>query len=281
MADAGKNKEPSMSPRAIIGAELRHARESRAMSQEALGEQVFVSGSYVGQMEAGTRRIRPEMAAQLDEVLGTNGFFERNCKAANKSKYPDHFAEAAEAEAEATAIKQFEPTLIPGLLQTPAYAAELFRAYQPTASDEEIDELVEARIARGRLLDDPTKPLLWVVLGEAMLRQAVGGPAVMAEALRHIAELARRHRVIVQVIPFTAGAHASLAGPIKLMTFEEAPPLAYMQGHGSGRLEDDPATVARHTLTYDLITAAALPPRESLAWIESAMEDYAHEDHGS
>ncbi|HEY9372687.1 DUF5753 domain-containing protein, partial [Streptomyces sp.] len=222
-----------------------------------------------------------DIAVQLDGLLDTGGFFERNCRAANKSRYPDHFAKAAEAEAEATTIKQFEPLLIPGLVQTPAYATELFRAYQPTASDEMIDELVEARIARCRLLDDPTKPMLWLVLGEAVLRQEVGGPAVMAEALRQVVALVRRRRVIVQVVPFTAGSHASMGGPLKLMTFEDAPPLAYLQGHGSGRLEDDPATVARHGLTYDLVAAAALAPRESLALIESAIEDYTHEDQRS
>ncbi|MDT9691765.1 helix-turn-helix transcriptional regulator [Streptomyces sp. P9(2023)] len=276
-----RKPDPSTSPRAIIGAELRHARERKGLSQEALGELLFVSGSYIGQMEAGTRRIRPEIASQLDEVLGTDGFFARNCKAANKSKYPDHFAEAAEAEAVAAAIKEFEPLLIPGLLQTPAYAREVFRAYQPTATTEVIDDLVAARLARGRLLDDPTRPLLWVVLGEAVLHQRVGGAAVMAEALGYVAGLARRHRVIVQVLPFRAGAHASLDGPVKLMTFEDAPPLAYLQGHGSGRLEDDPASVARHMLTYDLVGAAALSPRESLALIESVVEDYAHEDQHS
>ncbi|MFF8598996.1 helix-turn-helix domain-containing protein [Streptomyces sp. NPDC015245] len=278
MADARKKKDPPLSPRAIIGAELRHARERKGVSQEALGELVFVSGSYIGQMEAGTRRIRPEMAVQLDEALDTNGFFERNCKAANKSKYPDHFAEAAEAEAEATGIKEFAPLLIPGLLQTPAYAREVFRAYQPTAPEDEIDDLVSARLERGRLLDDPTKPLLWVVLGEAVLRQVVGGPAVMAEALRHIAGLARHHRVIVQVLPFGAGAYGSMGGSLKLMSFEDAPPLVYFQGFGTGFLEDDPATVAQHTLTYDLLGAAALSPRDSLALIESVAEDYAHED---
>ncbi|WMX45802.1 helix-turn-helix transcriptional regulator [Streptomyces roseicoloratus] len=278
MAEARKKKDPSLSPRAIIGAELRHARENRGVSQEALGELVFVSGSYIGQMEAGTRRIRPEMAAQLDEALGTNGFFERNCKAANKSKYPDHFAEAAEAEALATGIKEFAPLLVPGLLQTPAYAREVFRAYQPTATEDEIDELVDARIVRGRLLDDPTTPWLWVVLGEAVLRQAVGGPAVMAEALRHIAELARRHRVIVQVVPFGAGAYGPMDGAMKLMSFTDAPPLSYVEGHDLGHLEDDPATVAKHTLTYDLLGATALSPRDSLALIESVAEDYAHED---
>ncbi|MFF9016399.1 helix-turn-helix domain-containing protein [Streptomyces sp. NPDC014870] len=279
---AGPRKpDPSTSPRAIIGAELRHARDRKGLSQETLGEALFVSGSYIGQMEAGTRRIRPEIASQLDEVLGTGGFFTRNCGAANKSKYPDHFAEAAEAEAIAETIKQFEPLLIPGLVQTPAYARELFRAYRPTATEAEIDELVEGRLARARLLDDPTKPLLWMVLGEAALRQVVGGPAVMAEALRHVAALVRRHRVIVQVFPFAAGAHASLGGPLKLMYFEDAPPLAYLQGLGSGRLEDDPATVARHTLTYELLSASALSPRDSLALIESVAEDYAHEDQRS
>ncbi|MFG2642422.1 helix-turn-helix domain-containing protein [Streptomyces sp. NPDC048370] len=273
-----RKPDPTTSPRAIIGAELRHARERKGLSQEALGELLFVSGSYIGQMEAGTRRIRPEIASQLDEVLGTGGFFARNCKAANRSRYPDHFAEAAEAEAMAKAIKEFAPLLIPGLMQTPAYAREVFRAYQPTALDEKIDELVAARLDRGHLLDDPTKPLLWVVLGEAVLRQEVGGPAVMAEALRHVARLVRRHRVIVQVLPFKAGAYGPMTGSLKLRSFEDAPPLVYLQGLGTGRLEDDPATVMRHTLTYDLLGAAALPPRESLALIESVAEDYAHED---
>ncbi|WP_418961403.1 helix-turn-helix domain-containing protein [Streptomyces tritici] len=280
MAAAGgpRKPDPSTSPRAIIGAELRHARERKGLSQEALGELLFVSGSYIGQMEAGTRRIPQDIASQLDELLDTGGFFKRNCKAANKSKYPDHFAEAAEAEAVAEAIKEFAPLIIPGLMQTEAYAREVFRAYQPTAPEEAIDELVAARLERGRLLDDPTKPLLWVVLGEAVLRQEVGGPAVMAEALRHVAALARRRRVIVQVLPFGAGAYGAMGGGLKVMTFEDAPPLAYLEGHGTGRLDDDPATVRRHMLTYDLLGASALSPRESLALIESVAKDYAHED---
>jgi transcriptional regulator with XRE-family HTH domain len=93
-----KDLDPSSSPRALLGAELRHARERRGLSQEALGLRLFVSGTFVGQLEAGTRRLRREMAPLVDDVLGTDGFFERNCAAAAKSKYEDHFAEAAEAE---------------------------------------------------------------------------------------------------------------------------------------------------------------------------------------
>lgn len=155
----------------------------------------------------------------------------------------------------------------------------MFWAYQPTATEDVVDALVAARLERAHLLTDPTTPLLWVVLDEAVLRRKVGGAAVAAKTLRHVAALVRKHRVIVQVLPFSAGGHAGLNGSLKLMSFEQAPTLAYLQGPGSGQLVDDPATVARHELTYDLIGASALSPQESLALIESVAEDYEHEAH--
>lgn len=276
---ARKNLDPSSSPRALLGAELRVARERAGLTQAELGEPLFVSGSFIGQLEAGTRRMHVDIARRIDEILDTGGFFVRNCDALAKSKYPNHFAEAAEAEAEAKTIREYAPLALPGMLQTEAYAREVFCAYQPTATDEVIDELVTNRLARARLLSDPTTPMLWCVIDEAVLRRIVGSKKVMAEALRHIAALVRRRRIVVQVLPFTAGAHSSMGGTLKLMTFTDAPPLAYVQGNAIGVLLDDPATVARHTLTYDLLTASALSPRESLALIESVAEDYEHDQH--
>ncbi|MEU3375378.1 helix-turn-helix transcriptional regulator [Streptomyces sp. NPDC006660] len=275
---APKDLDPSASPRALLGAELRHAREKAGLSQEALGGPLFVSSSFIGQLEAGIRRMHLEYARQFDKILGTDGFFTRNCVAAAESKYPDHFAEAAEAEAIATTIREYAPLLIPGLLQTEAYARAVFRAYQPTATESVIDDLTIPRLERARLLDDPTTPLLWVVLDEAVLRRKVGGPGVMAEALAHVATLGCQHRIIVQVLPFDAGGHAVMGGALKLMAFADAPPLAYFEGPGTGLLEDDPATVTRHELAYDLLGASALSPQQSLALIESVAEDYAHED---
>jgi len=274
-----KDLDPSSSPRALLGAELRHAREKAGLSQEELGQRLFVSGSFVGQLEAGTRRMQPDVARQLDEVLGMEDFFQRNCGAAAKSKYPEHFAEAAEAEAEATEIREYVQLLIPGLLQTPAYARAVCRAYQPTAKEDEIEELVAARVERARVLGDPTAPLLWAVIDEAALRRAVGGREVMAEALRHLAELTRRGRAIVQVLPFESGAHAAMEGSLKLMDFEDAPPLVYFEGVGTGRLEDEPAIIRHQRFTYQLLTAYALSPQNSLALIEAMAQDYAHEEH--
>lgn len=109
------------------------------------------------------------------------------------------------------------------------------------------------------------------------MRRRKGGGTVMAAALRHITSLARGHRVIVQVLPFSAGAHMALEGPLKLMSFAAAPPLAYLQGLGTGQLRDDPVTVRQYELTYDLVVASALSPEASLALIEAVAEDYDHE----
>jgi transcriptional regulator with XRE-family HTH domain len=273
-----KDLDPSSSPRALLGAELRHAREKTGLSQEELGQRLFVSGSFIGQLEAGTRRMQPEHARMLDEVLGAEDFFQRNCAAAAKSRYREHFAEAAEAEARAVAIREYASMLIPGLLQTPAYARAVSRAYQPTAPKEVIDELVAGRMARSRILDDPTRPLLWAVVDEAALRRVTGDPRVMAEALLHIAGLIRRNRVIVQVLPFDAGAHPGMQGCVKLMDFDDAPPLVYLEGVDTGRLEDDPASITRYRLYYELLTSSALSRQKSLVLIEGMAQDYAHEE---
>ncbi|MCM2412587.1 helix-turn-helix transcriptional regulator [Streptomyces sp. RKAG290] len=269
--------DPSSSPRALLGAELRHRREQAGLSQTDLGAPLFVSGSFIGQLESGVRRMQMDQAEKFDELLGAGGFFVRNCAALKKSKYPEHFAEAAEAEARAEAIREYAPQLIPGLLQTEAYARAVFREGLPTATESTIDELVTTRLERGQLLADPTVPQLWVVLDEAVLRRRVGGPEVMAAALRHIAGLMTQHRVIVQVLLFSEGAHMALEGSLKLMAFPDAPPLAYLQGLGTGQLQDDPASVRQYELTYDLVVASAISPAASLALIESVAEDYVHE----
>ncbi|QXE39273.1 helix-turn-helix transcriptional regulator [Streptomyces sp. GMY02] len=262
----------------MLGAELRHHREKKGMSQNELGKPLFVSGAFIGMLEVGVRRMQPEFAVKFDEIFETGEYFFRHCEVLKKSKYPDHFAEAAEAEATAVMIREYAPLLIPGLLQTEAYARAVFRAGLPTATEDVINELLVPRVERAKLLNDPTLPTVWAVLDEAALRRAVGGPATMADALRHIAALMRRHRVIVQVLPFTSGAHAAMGGALKLMEFDDAPPLAYVDGLASGQLHDDPATVRCFRLTYDLIGASALSPEASLALIESAAEDYAHEE---
>ncbi|WP_331461593.1 helix-turn-helix domain-containing protein [Streptomyces paludis] len=261
----------------ILRLRTQRHREAAGLTQHQLGARVFCSGSYIGQFESGFRRPQLDLAKRMDAELHTGGILARMCKALiNSSPYANYFAEAAYLESLAGAIRQYAPVFVPGLLQTRAYARAVFLAAQPLTPEEKIEELVAARLERGALLNHPTTPLLWVVLDESVLRREVGGHAVMREQLLYIVELMRKRRVMVQVLPYEAGA-PSVGGLLKLMEFDDAPPVAYEEGSQTGNLLDDPALVAQCSLDYDLIRASALSPERSLALIELAAEEFEHE----
>ncbi|GGQ00150.1 hypothetical protein GCM10010279_03750 [Streptomyces mutabilis] len=173
-----------------------------------------------------------------------------------------------------TRICEFAPTVVPGLLQTKEYARAVTIAANPFEPDSYVDEIVTARSERSLILDDAARPEYWVTLHENVLRIGVGGPQAMAAQSGHIARLMRDRTAVVTVLPYDAGAHAAMGGMLKLMDFEEAPPVACTETEYSGTLIDDPAVVMHAQRTYDLLRAAALSPEASLALIESAAEAF-------
>ncbi|MGA4848757.1 helix-turn-helix domain-containing protein [Streptomyces sp. G5(2025)] len=259
----------------FFGSELKRRREEAGLTQSALGIRVFVSGGYIGQFEQAIRKPQLDVAQRIDEVLQTGGFFERMCrKLIDDQRYADYFAAVVELEALATRICEFAPTLIPGLLQTAEYARAVTIAANPFVTDEYVEEKVTARLERSRILKDAARPEYWVVVHENVLYIPVGGPAVMAAQLDHVARLMRERHVLVMVLPYEAGAHAAMVGSLKLMAFEDAPPTAYTETSFSGTLLDEPVVVKRAQRAYDLIRGAAMSPEASLALITSAAEDY-------
>ncbi|MFJ4676539.1 Scr1 family TA system antitoxin-like transcriptional regulator [Kitasatospora sp. NPDC088783] len=271
-----KPLDPYESPRSFYGSELRRLREARGLSQERLGELVFCSATYISQIEKADRRPQEDLSERFDSVLETGGHFARLYPLVTRTRFAEYFTAAAELQAVARTINEYAPALVPGLLQTPEYARALFRSAQPLRSAAETDDLVGLRMDRARLLDGPTSPMLWVVLDESAIRRPIGGAAVMAGQLSHLAVLVRGSRIIVQVLPYAAGAHALLEGALSLLTFADAPPVAYLEGPHAGQLIDDPSTVAKCLLSYDFVRAAALSPEASLPLIESAAEEHAH-----
>ncbi|AZM53144.1 transcriptional regulator [Streptomyces sp. WAC 01529] len=259
----------------FFGTELKRRREDAGITQSALGTRVFVSGGYIGQFEQAIRKPQLDVAERIDEVLRTDGIFARMCrKLINDKRYAEYFAAVVELEALATRICEFAPALFPGLLQTADYARVVTLAANPFVTDEYVEDIVTARLERAGILKDATRPEYWTVLHENVLYIPVGGPAVMARQLEHIAALMRERHVMVVVLPYEAGAHASMTGDLRLMEFEDAPPTAYTETSFSGTLVDEPAVVMRAQRAYDLLRAAALSPEASLALIESAAEDY-------
>ncbi|AIV38908.1 helix-turn-helix transcriptional regulator [Streptomyces sp. R1] len=258
----------------FFGTELKRRREDAGITQVELGARVFVSGGYIGQFEQAIRKPQLDVAQRIDEALQTDGIFERLCrKLIDDPRYADYFAGVVELERLASTVGDFEPTVIPGLLQTSGYARALTLATHPFAADEFIEDRVAARMERSRVLDDATRPVYWAVVHETVLRVPVGGPEVTAVALEHMSVLAAERKVLLQVLPFSAGAPAN-SGSLRLMEFEDAPPTAYTETSFSGSLLDDPAVVHRARRAYDLIRGAALSPEASLALIRSAAEEF-------
>ncbi|MET9147334.1 helix-turn-helix transcriptional regulator [Streptomyces sp. NPDC004042] len=259
----------------FFGTELKRRRENAGLTQVELGGRVFVSGGYIGQFEQAIRKPQLDVAQRIDDVLQTDGIFERLCrKLIDDPRYADYFAHAVELERLATKICEFAPAVVPGLLQTQAYARAVTIAANPFRTDTYVDEIVAARLERSQILGDATRPEYWVTLHENVLRIPVGGPQAMAAQLNHIAGLVRERSAVVAVLPYAAGAHATMTGDLRLMEFEDAPPVAYTETEYSGTLIDDPAVVKHALRTYDLLRVAALSPGASQALIESAAEDF-------
>ncbi|MEU3302367.1 helix-turn-helix transcriptional regulator [Streptomyces sp. NPDC006678] len=277
MANAGRGRGAWARQAAweFFGLELKRRREAAGLTQGELGRRVFVSGGYIGQFEQAIRKPQKDVAGRIDEVLQTDGFFERMwLKLIAGSPYTEYFAYVAELERLATKICEYAPAVVPGLLQTAEYARAVYEASNPLAAEEYIEEMVRARMDRAPILNDATRPVYWGVLHETTLRVPVGGPAVIAGQLDHLAAMVRQRKVLAQVLPFSAGAHPQMGKTLKLLEFEDAPPTAYAEAVLSGNLLDDPAVVKRAQADYDLLRAAALSPEASLALIESVAEDY-------
>ncbi|MFD8216926.1 helix-turn-helix domain-containing protein [Streptomyces sp. NPDC059697] len=259
----------------FFGAELKRRREDAGFTQVELRARVFVSGGYIGQFEQAIRKPQLDVAQRIDELLQTDGFFERTWqKLIDDKRYADYFAEVVELERTATRIAEFAPALVPGLLQTPAYARAVMLAGNPFVTDAYIEDKVTARMERAQILSDATRPVYWAILHEHVVRIPVGGGAEMAKQLDRIADLVRQRKVLVQVLPTSAGAYPLMGRMLTLMEFEDAPPTAYTEAVYSGNLLDDPGLVKRVQQTYDLLRAAALPPEATPALLSSAAEDH-------
>ncbi|MEU8698541.1 helix-turn-helix transcriptional regulator [Streptomyces sp. NPDC048680] len=268
----------------FYGNELRFKREQAGLTLEKLVDGSFFGITYLSEIEHGHRRMPVELARHVDRALGTDGFFERRCEDARKARRGPHaayFAELTETETRARSISEWSGTLIPGLLQTRAYAHAVVRSAHSLDTTEEAEAKVDGRLRRARLFDEPKKPEYWVILHESLVHHPILPPAEMAEQLNHIAALVQRGRIIAQILPWNGPTRALTELPLFLMDFDNEPPLLYTEGPYHGQTIDDPALVTRYRKTYDRLRAAASPPEASLTVIERAAEEYRNGQHRS
>ncbi|WP_406399850.1 helix-turn-helix transcriptional regulator [Streptomyces sp. NBC_00879] len=269
--------EDNPQSRERYGEELRSRREAAGLTQEELSQRAIMTRTHIAHIEAGRRRPSADDARRLDQVLGTGGIFERFLPTLDGRRVAEHFEAAKEMEQQASVIREYAAELVPGILQTEAYARALFQMSFPPMTDEERDKALVTRLGRARILEDPKSPVVWTLLNEAVLRRPVGGSAVMAEQIRHIVELGERRRIHPHVLPFGVGAHALMESMVSLMWCEELPPVVYVEGWRTGKVWDLQSVVQQGMAAYDLALGDALSHQQSLALMRTVAEEYEHE----
>jgi hypothetical protein len=171
-----------------------------------------------------------------------------------------------EFEAEATKISTWQPLVIPGLLQTPAYARAQHRGYLMT-DEAEIERLVELRMERQKILtdDDPTR--LWAVIDENAVTRSFGSAEAKAEQIQRLIDTERLDHVVVQILPMDADPHPGLAGSFVILDYDDDPSLVYREMRPSSSYEEGPAQVEERRTVFQHLSATALGPNESIAYL--------------
>ncbi|HLJ99632.1 MAG TPA: helix-turn-helix transcriptional regulator [Streptosporangiaceae bacterium] len=274
-------RDPDRDPAAFLGAAICRARVAAGFeTQDQLARKLGFERSVVAKAESGERPPSPAVASALEALLPDLGVsISQLSMLARKAttSYPRWFADWLTAERQAVSLRSWEPLLLPGLLQTPEYARALFRAWQMAGSNEELEELVTARMARQAIFDRADPPKFWAVIDETVLYRCIGGPAVMRDQLAHLAEMTERPRIAIQVIPADAGAHIGLLGAFAIAGMgDNNPGTVYLETPDEGQTTKNPAAVAKVTTTFDTLRSEALPRRASRDLVMKVAEERWH-----
>ncbi len=262
-----------------LGFELRRLREEHGFTLDDAAKRSGVPRATIGKIEtAESRRTRARDLDALADLYnldeeGRAGLHQLSRESKEKgwwSRYKDVFSDQAlpDFEGEASAIRTFQAQVIPGLLQTPDYAREVFRGGRAT-DDPGMERRVEARITRQSILSRVRAPHMTAVVDEAALRRVVGNRSIMLEQLEHLEHLALRHNIDIQVLPFACGAHLGMAGAFTILDFPEHrdPSIVYVSTAADGLYLDQPSDIERYNIAFSNVQGAALSLTASARFI--------------
>ncbi|MFC9248997.1 helix-turn-helix domain-containing protein [Streptomyces sp. NPDC057136] len=257
----------------MFGQLLRHFRERAGLSQEALGARIGYSKSQVAMVERGARPPKGAFTQQADETLGAQGALLAVAPTLRTSPLPPWFAGFAEEESGAVARHAYETHVMPGLLQTEAYARAVLAGQYPTFDDDEVEAKVAARLARQSLLSRRPLPDISFVLELAALTRPIGGRRVRREQLRHLLDVVQLRHVKIQLMSPERESHPALDGPFVLLENSKRRQLAYIEGQGGSFYVTQQPDLGNLFGKYGLLRAQAYTPEESREMIEKMAEE--------
>lgn len=257
---------PESSPAARFGFEVRKRRMAAHLTQEQLGDKIGYTGAMVSMVETGQRMPKSDFADACDALLELNGGLVRLWEMCRSDGAQRWFVPWLEAEQNASVLQTWQPNLVPGLLQTAAYARALFLGV-PGMHPSALDKAVASRIERQAIFERDDPPMLLAVLDEVVLQRPVGGPAVMRGQLEHLLTMGEHRCITLQIVPLATGSTAGLLGAFSLAQ-AQGHEQAYLESSGEGTVTASLEDVQKLHIRYDAIRAQALPQEGSQQMIK-------------
>lgn len=272
-------------PRArALSAALRETRRASGVGLRALSRQLELSHTQLSHWENGSRVPSIETVAMILAALRVpSGDRERildlarntaepNWLTVGLAGIPQQLAGAIESERAASAMSQWSPMMIPGLLQTPEFTRSTMHAGKLPPQEEDIRLMVRASRSEVLTRRDPLR--FEAIVSEVVLQQTIAAPVVMAEQFGHLLKMGERPNITIRVVPLRTGYHPGLSGPFVLYDFPEALPVVHFEHFSSGAFVPTGHDVDQHRQALAEIRKLALSATDSLKFVEQARDDW-------
>ncbi|MEV5093198.1 helix-turn-helix transcriptional regulator [Streptomyces griseoincarnatus] len=274
----------------LVGVQLAGFREDAGLSQDQAARSVGFSGAKLSRIESGKGRRPPtetDVRALL-ELYGTDdyeasvllkllqragepGWWQRY----DKRLMPEWFDRLVGLQEAAATIRTFEIQYVPGLLQTAAYTRAVVERGLPNAPAGEVQRRVELRMRRAQLLLREDAPQLWAVIDESVLLRVLGDRTVMRDQLDHLAKMAQRPNVTLQIVPLNVTNASAPAIPVTYLRFGglDLPDVVYLEHIRSANFLEDRDETEEYRIVLDRLADEALTPRESVEMLRRRMDE--------
>lgn len=269
---AARKLDPNASRAAAFGAELRRLRNEAQLTQAELGRRAGYSASQIGSVEVGKRPPTEQFLTECEKVIGAGLRELWASLSGHRDSAPTWFAPWLEEEEQAQSLRTWQPMVVPGLLQTAAYAQALLER-ESGFDREQIEALVAARLARQKILTRTNPPRYLVVLDEGVLSRPIGGPEVMREQLERLLEAAQAPHITIQISPL--GASPGLSGAIVIAQARNGPRhTVYLETAAEPVVTSNAGVLAVVSMKLDAIRAESLPHSASVEFIGKMVDKW-------
>lgn len=265
----GKGEPEATDSLKTFGAVVKAFRERAGLTQEGLAQLVRFSPQTVASIEQGRRLPPPDFIERAEEVLDAFGVLRAAAvHLARKPGIAAWFRQWAALEEQAISLYTYECRLIPGLLQTEAYARTLFEHRIPLLTDEQVDFQVTARLERQQLLLNRPSAAFSFIIDEHVFQRRTGGVETTRGVLDHVLERIALRNVEVQIMPLDRGVHAGMNGPVQLLETPDHQWFGYCEGQESGQFISDPKTISTLQMRYAKLRSQALTPDDTVGLLK-------------